>query len=410
MKKSQIKKWLYPLAVASLVMLSACGGGAQTAGTNGGGSTGGEQPAGQAQPAAESSKEPIKVGAIFSLTGANSPLGVPEKQAVELLLKEINEAGGVDGRPVEIIFEDDKSDNTEAVKAIKKLVSKDKIVAVLGSSGSGPSLGMAEFAAAEKLPMISMAAADQVTNPVRAGIFKTPHTDVHGTKRIFKYLQEKGITKIATLNDSNPYGSGWTQQIQKYAPEYGITIVAEEKYGTKDPSMSSQLTKIKGTDAQVLIVAGTNPAPATIVKEAKQLNLGIPIISSHGSANSKFLELVGDSGEGVLMVAGKLLVPDQVDANDPQAAIIKKFVDGYKAAYNAEPDGFAGYGYDGLNLLVEGLKQAGGDASKLGEVLEKVNYVGVTGEFKFSAEDHNGLTEDSMIMVEVKDGKFQLLK
>ncbi|WP_432775177.1 ABC transporter substrate-binding protein [Brevibacillus gelatini] len=401
MKKRIVSKWLYPVAIASLVMLSACGGGGQQA-----------QPSGGEQPAATGaeSKEPIKVGAIFSLTGPNSPLGVPEKQAVELLVKEINGSGGVDGRPLEVVFEDDKSDNTEAVKAIKKLVSKEKVVAVLGSSGTGPSLGMAEFAAAEKLPMISMAAADQITNPVRAGIFKTPHTDVHGTKRVFKYLKEKGITKIAMLNDSNPYGSGWTTQLKKYAPEYGITVVAEEKYGTKDPSMSSQLTKIKGTDAQVLIVAGTNPGPATIVKEAKQLNLGIPIISSHGSANSKFLELVGDAGEGVLMVAGKLLVPDQIDANDPQAAIIKKFSEGYKAAYNELPDGFAGYGYDGLNLLVEGLKQAGGDASKLGEVLEKVNYVGVTGEFTFSADDHNGLTEDSMIMVEVKDGKFQILK
>ena len=365
---------------------------------------------GQTAATGGASGEPIKVGAIFSLTGPNSPLGVPEKQAVELLVKEINGAGGVNGRPVEVVFEDDKSDNTEAVKAIKKLVSKEKVVAVLGSSGSGPSLGMAEFAATEKLPLISMAAADQITNLVRAGIFKTPHTDVHGTKRIFKYLKEKGITKIATLNDSNPYGSGWTTQLQKYAPEYGITIVAEEKYGTKDPSMSSQLTKIKGTDAQALIVAGTNPGPATIVKEAKQLNMTIPIISSHGSANSKFLELVGDAGEGVLMVAGKLLVPDQVDANDPQAAVIKKFAEGYQAAYSSQPDGFAGYGYDGLNLLVEGLKQAGGDASKLGEVLEKVKYVGVTGEFTFSNDDHNGLTEDSMIMVEVKGGKFQIVK
>jgi branched-chain amino acid transport system substrate-binding protein len=394
MKKNQSRKWLFPIALASMVLLSACGGGAKPA----------------AEAGAAGGKEPIKLGAVFSLTGPNSPLGVPEKQAVEMLVKEINGAGGVDGRPVEVVFEDDKSDNTEAVKAVKKLVSKEKVVALLGSSGSGPSLGMAEFSQAEKIPLISMAAADQMTNPVRAGIFKTPHTDVHGTKRIYKYLKEKGITKIALLNDSNPYGSGWTQQLQKYAPEYGITIVAEEKYGTKDPSMSSQLTKIKGTDAQALIVAGTNPGPATIVKEAKQLNLSIPIISSHGSANSKFLELVGDAGEGVLMVAGKLLVSDQIAADDPQAAIVKKFVDGYKAAYNVEPDGFAGYGYDGLNLMVEGLKQAGGDASKLNEVLEKVKYVGVTGEFVFSAEDHNGLTEDSMIMVEVKDGKFQILK
>jgi branched-chain amino acid transport system substrate-binding protein len=410
MKKQRIRKWIYLLALASLVMLSACGGGAQPAANSEGSTAAAGQSQGEAASAGGDSKEPIRVGAIFSVTGANSPLGVPEKQSVELLVKELNEAGGVDGRPIEVYIEDDKSDNTEAVKAIRKLVTQHNIVAVLGSSGSGPSLAMAEFAEKEGLPMISMAAADQVTNPVRPGIFKTPHTDVHGTKRIYKFLQEKGIKKIAILNDSNPYGSGWTQQLHKYAPEYGTTIVAEEKYGTKDPSMSSQLTKIKGTDAEALIFAGTNPGPATIVKEARQLGLNIPLISSHGSANSKFLELVGEAGEGVWMVAGKLLIPDQVAEDDPQYAVIKKYVESFKAAYGSEPDSFGGYAYDGLNLLVEGLKQTGGDASKLGEVLEKVNYVGVTGEFKFSAEDHNGLTEDTMIMVEVKDGKFQVLK
>jgi len=391
--KKMLKNWFFLLAITSLALLSACSGGTKETGADG-----------------KESKEPLKIGAVFSLTGPNSPLGVPEKQAVELLAKQINESGGVNGRPLEVIFEDDKSDNTEAVKAIKKLVTREKVIAVLGSSGSGPSLGMADFASDQKVPLISMAAADKITNPVRPGIFKTPHTDVHGTKRIYRYLKEKGITKIAILADSNPYGSGWASQLKKFAPEYGITIVAEEKYGTKDPSMSSQLTKIKSTDAQAMIIAGTNPGPSTIVKEAKQLGLSIPLISSHGSANGKFLELAGDAANGVLLVAGKLLVPDQVAANDPQAAIIKKFVDSYQNTYQSAADGFAGYGYDGLNILVEALKLSGGDATKLAESLEKVKYVGVTGEFAFSATEHNGLSEDSMIMVEVKDGKFQMIK
>ncbi|WP_232698886.1 ABC transporter substrate-binding protein [Brevibacillus daliensis] len=385
----------YFVLVFAMLVVSACGGGDKPSA-----SAGGEAPG------AKDSKEAIKIGAVFSLTGPNSPLGVPEKQAVELLVKSINEKGGVGNRPIEVIIEDDKSDNTEAVKAMKKLVNKEKVVAVLGSSGSGPSLAMAEIASQEKISLISMAAADQITNPTRAGIFKTPHTDIHGTKRIFKYLQEKGITKVAILNDSNSYGSGWTTQLKKYAPEYGITLVAEEKYGTKDPSMSSQLTKIKATDAQALIVAGTNPGPATIVKEAKQLNFNIPIISSHGSANSKFIELAGDSAEGVLLVAGKLLVPDQIDQGDAQAIVIKTFADTYKAAYGDYPDGFAGYGYDGLNILVEALQATNSDQTKLAEALGKVKHVGVTGEFSFTAEDHNGLSEDSMIMVEVKNGDF----
>ncbi|BAU26862.1 amino acid/amide ABC transporter substrate-binding protein (HAAT family) [Aneurinibacillus soli] len=393
----KMKKWFAPVMAASLVMLSACGGG-------------GGQTSTKSQATSGSASDSIKVGAVFSMTGANSPLGVPEKQAVEMLVKEINKNGGVNNKQLEVLFEDDKSDNTEAVKAMKKLVTSEHVVAVLGSSGSGPSLGMAEYAAAQKVPMISMAAANKITNPVRAGIFKTPHTDIHGTKRIYKYLKEKGISKVAVLYDSNPYGSGWAVQLKKFAPEYGITITAEEKYGTKDPSMSSQLTKIKGTDAQALIIAGTNPGPSTIVKEAKQLGLSIPIISSHGSANGKFIELAGDAANGVLLVAGKMLVSDQISDSDPQAKIVKKFVADYKTTYNTSADGFAGYGYDGLNILVEALKAAGGDAAKLPEALEKVNYVGVTGEFKFSPQDHNGLSEDSMIMVQVKDGKFQVVK
>ena len=104
----------------------------------------------------------LKIGAVFSMTGPNSPLGVPEKQAVEMQVKKLNQSGGFNGKPIELIIEDDKSDNTEAVKAIRKLHKTDGVVAVLGSSGSGPSLGMVEYASKQKLPLISMAAADQI--------------------------------------------------------------------------------------------------------------------------------------------------------------------------------------------------------------------------------------------------------
>ena len=173
--------------------------------------------------------------------------------------------------------------------------------------------------------------------------------------------------------------------------------------------MSTQLTKIKSSGAQVLIIAGTNPAPSTVVKEAKQLGLTIPIVSSHGSANKKFLELAGESAEGIYMVAGKLLIPDQLKADDPQTPVIKDFVTNYKESYLVLPDGFAGYSYDGLNMIIEALKSVDGDTSKLGEAIEKVNYIGVTRQFRFSKTDHNGLKEDSMVILQVKGGKYQLV-
>lgn len=386
--KKGLKFGVLPVLLMIVLLVSACTGGKEVNSSTDGA---------------------IKIGAVFSMTGPNSPLGVPEKQAVEMQVKKLNQAGGINGKPIELIIEDDKSDNTEAVKAIRKLHKTDGVVAVLGSSGSGPSLGMVEYATKEKLPIISMAAADQITNPVQAGIYKTPHTDIHGTKRIYQFLKEKGWNKVGILYDSNTYGSGWGKQLKKYAPEYGLTIVSEEKYGTKDSSMSTQLTKTKSSGAQVLIIAGTNPAPSTIVKEAKQLGLTIPIVSSHGSANEKFLELAGEAAEGIYMVAGKLLIPDQLKADDPQSSVIKEFVTSYQETYHALPDGFAGYSYDGLNMIVEALKSVNGDTSKLGDAIEKVDYTGVTGQFRFSKNDHNGLKEDSMVILQVKGGKYQLV-
>jgi branched-chain amino acid transport system substrate-binding protein len=226
------------------------------------------------------------------------------------------------------------------------------------------------------------------------------------------YLQEAGMKEVAILADSNAFGASGVEQLEALTSEYDIEIVANESYNTDDADMKTQLTKINSSGAKALIVWGTNPGPAIIAKNMKELGMNIPYIGSHGIANQSFINLAGDAAEGVVIPTGKLLFPTQISEDDAQYEVISSFYDSYTAEYDGEPTNFGSYGYDNLMLVVEALKSGATDRESIRDYLEnKVkDYVGATGTFTFSPEDHNGLKADSMVLAEVKDGKWVLKK
>lgn len=403
-----MKKWLSFGVIFLLVgmILTACGGGQQTGNTT--------EPAKEKEQEATKAPESYKIGAIYSKTGPASPLGEPEWNATLLLEEQINANGGINGVPVEIILADDESKQEKAIEEMNRLIHDEKVHIILGTSTTGPSLAMKGLAMENQIPMISAAAATQVVQPVEEStwVFKTPHSDFHAVTRIYTYLQEEGIKKVATLSDSNAYGSAGLEVLKALAGEYGIEITTSESYNTNDTDMSAQLTKINGSDAEALVVWGTNPGPAIIAKNMKELGITMPHISSHGIANNTFIELAEGGAEGVVIPTGKLLFPTQIEESDPQYEVIKSFYDAYNAKFGGEPTNFGSYGYDNLLLAVEALKAAGTDREAIRTYLEtKIQgFVGATGTFTFSATDHNGLQPDSMVLAEVKDGKWVLKK
>lgn len=364
----------------------------------------------------ESSKDvkEYKIGAIYSKTGPNSPLGEPEWNTTKLLEEKINADGGINGVPVRIILADDESKQEKATQEMNRLVNDEKVLAVLGSSGSGESLAMKGIAMQLQVPLVSGAASMHIVQPVEEAtwVFKTPHSDIHAVQRIYMYLKDQGIKSIGTLVDSNAFGTSGLEQLEKQAKEYGIDIVAKESYNTQDPDMSAQLTKINKAKAEAVVVWGTNPGPAVIAKNMKDLGLDIPMISSHGIANQSFIDLAGDAAEGVVIPTGKLLFPSQIPQDDVQYDVISAFYEDYQKQYKSEPTNFGSYGYDNLMLVVEALRAGATDRESIRDYLENkiVDWTGTTGVFTFSAKDHNGLKADSMVMATVKDGKWTLLK
>lgn len=387
------------------MILAACGGGNQQSGNSSDNESKGEE---------TKAPEVYKIGAIYSKTGPASPLGEPEWNATLLLEEQINANGGINGVPVKVILADDESKQEKAIEEMNRLIHDEKVSIILGTSTTGPSLAMKGLAMENQVPMISAAAATSIVEPVEEStwVFKTPHSDLHAVTKLYEHFKEVGIKKIATLTDSNAYGAAGLEVLKQHAGEYGIEIVTSESYNTTDADMSTQLTKINNSGAEALVVWGTNPGPAIIAKNMKELGMKMPHYSSHGVANNTFIELAEGAAEGVIIPTGKLLFPSQIEESDPQYEVIKNFYDAYQAKFGGEPTQFGSYGYDNMLLAVEALKAVGGDRAAIRDYLENniKNFVGATGTFNFSDKDHNGLQADSMVLAEVKDGKWVLKK
>lgn len=317
-------------------------------------------------------KEPIKIGAILSLSGAGSPLGIPERKALNMLVEKINKEGGINGAPIELTIEDDETNPSKASQAARKLIQEDNVVALIGSSVSPCSLAIKEIVNQEQVPLLCLSAANAITEKDFKWIFRIPPKDAVAVEKILTYIKERGdIKKVAILHDSNPFGQSGADEIKKRASDFGLEIVAIEKYETNAPDVSAQLTKIKNKKPDALIVWGTNPVPAIAAKTMKQLGMNIPYFGSHGIANVKFIELAGDAANGVIFPAGKILLPNELAADDPQKEVIVKFVTDYEEKYNELPNTFAGHAYDAILMLKEVISKVGTDRAKIRDELEK---------------------------------------
>ncbi|HOF89782.1 MAG TPA: ABC transporter substrate-binding protein, partial [Armatimonadota bacterium] len=189
------------------------------------------------------------------------------------------------------------------------------------------------------------------------------------------------------------------------------SVVARESFGSNDTDMKAQLMRIRQSNAQAVICWGTNPGPAIVAKNMKELGIRLPLLMSHGIANRKFIELAGPAAEGVIFPAGKLLIADTLPNTDPQKRVLQAYAADFKKTYGKEADTFGGHAYDALMLVCRALRAVGPDKAKLRAELEKTKgFVGISGVFSFSAKDHNGLNEDAFAMVIIKNGDWTRLK
>lgn len=365
--------------------------------------------------AAATASAQVKIGVTLSATGPAASLGIPEKNTIALLPKEIA------GKSVQYIVLDDASDTSRAVQNVRKLIDEDHVDAIIGSSVTPNSLAMLDPVSQGKTPTISLAASAQIIAPMdakRAWMFKVPQNDQLMADAIAGYMAKHGVKTVGFIGFADAYGDSWYKTFSAAAEKNGLKLVSNERFNRTDASVMGQVLKLLGSNPDAVLIAGSGTPAALPAKTLKERGYKGKVYQTHGVANNDFLRVCGKDCEGEILPAGPVLVTDQLPDSNP----VKKAALGYKAAYEkANGAGslatFGGHAWDaGLLLqraIPEALKkgQPGTEAFReaLRASLESVKDLPVShGVINMTSTDHNGFDTRARVMVQIVDGKWKL--
>ncbi|RQR77429.1 MULTISPECIES: ABC transporter substrate-binding protein [unclassified Burkholderia] len=365
--------------------------------------------------AAATASAQVKIGVTLSATGPAASLGIPEKNTIALLPKEIA------GKSVQYIVLDDASDTSRAVQNARKLIDEDHVDAIIGSSVTPNSLAMLDPVSQGKTPTISLAASAQIISPMdakRAWMFKVPQNDQLMADAIAGYMAKHGVKTVGFIGFADAYGDSWYKTFSAAAEKNGLKLVSNERFNRTDASVMGQVLKLLGSNPDAVLIAGSGTPAALPAKTLKERGYKGKVYQTHGVANNDFLRVCGKDCEGEILPAGPVLVTDQLPDSNP----VKKPALGYKAAYEKAYGAgslatFGGHAWDAGLLLQRAIPDAlkkgqpGTEAFReaLRASLESVKDLPVShGVINTTATDHNGFDTRARVMVQIVDGKWKL--
>ena len=363
--------------------------------------------------------DPIKIGAFFDLTGPSSAIGTPTKLVAEMVVKKINDEGGINGVPLQLVIADDEGDPTKAALIVKKFTESDKVVAIIGPTRTDTGMAAKPTIEQMKVPTFMTVGGDPVIAGGKFGpfhwTFKSPQRTTIAVKKVYAYLKQKGMQKIAIITASDGFGKDGKGALETLAAEYGIKIVAAESFQATDSDMTAQLINIKTASADAIVCWTIGKAGSIVAKNVKQLGIQVPLFQCHGLPDPKYIELAGKASEGNIMPSTKLMVASQLPDTDPQKKVIQEFIRLYTDVFHYDKqfpiNTHSGYAWDAIYIVANAMKKAGTDNEKLRDAIEKTTgYVGVSGTYNITAEDHNGLGLDSMVLVQISEGQWKMLQ
>jgi branched-chain amino acid transport system substrate-binding protein len=388
------KKILALLAGSALLASSACGLG--SSGTSGGDDT-------------------ITIGTLFSVTGAGAKLGDKMRKGAELAVEQVNGEGGINGKKIKWVFYDPAGDTSTAVQQTNRMLDSDGVQLVVGGGGSsGIALAMDPITSGKGIAFIATEGARQIVAPATEHklTFKTTFNDTVMIEKLLEYWKAHDVTRVAFMPDTSSFGQSAQEELERLAPEAGIEVFT----ASFDPAandLTPQVKRLAGNDPQAYLAWTIQPSGVTFLKNVRSV-LGdkddVMVMHGFGFVDDRYMQQAGAAAEGTVLVSPKLPVWDRIDGNDPQKPAMEAFATSYAEKYDGEqPNVYAGQAYDAMMVAAEALRRTGGDPSgeKIATALEELGeHVGVTGVFKFTADDHSGLTVDDVAVVQWDGSRF----
>ncbi len=362
------------VALAAATALAACSSGGTTSPTDGAG-------------------QQVTVGMLQPLTGGSAAVGLTGRQGAELAVKEINDAGGVNGTTINLDVLDDAGDVTTGTNAFTKLTAEQP-VAILGPNISAVALALVPRLDRSQIPMLSGALSPDLTASGSPWVFRIRSSDTIAAQDLVAYaLDTLKLSSVAVITEESDYGQGGATAVLDALKAGGVTPVMTATFAADANDLSSVVLKLKQSGAQSVIYWGSQSPAALFAKQAKQLGYTGTILGSNAYTDESVLKLAGDSADGIYSVVN--FIPQ---GDDPA---VQKFVTDYEAAYNSEPDSYAASYFDTVNLLAEAMK-SGTTPQAIADALKTVDYAGIAATYSY--HDNGEMAGDQEI-VKVTDGK-----
>ena len=355
----------------------------------------------------------IVVGVSLGITGPGASLGVHYRNAYQLMPKTLG------NEPVRYIILDDASDPTNAAKNARKLISEDKVDALMGSNGVPSAVQMAQAAAEAKIPMVVLTPAN-VSGNVLHWSFIVPQTTELMMGAIAGEMKKKGIKTVGYIGYTDTWGDLVYKATESHAAAAGFKIVTNERYARADTSVTGQVLKIMAANPDAVVVGGSGTGGALPHVALVERGYKKPIYHNHGTVNAEFIKVGGKNVTGAVAVTGPLVVPEELPDSHPTKKVSLDFTQRYEKAFGAGTrNAFAGYAYDGMLLLnaaaSAALKKAKPGTPEFREALRASlegvkNVVGTHGIYNMDAKTHNGLDDRARVVVHVENGAWHYMK
>ena len=364
--------------------------------------------------AATAASAEITVGVSLGSTGPGSSLGIPYKNAFQLVPKTLG------GEPVKYIILDDQSKPDEAAKNARKFVTEDKVDAMMGSNGVPSAVAMIQVAAENKTPMIALTPVPPLSPDRLHWTFVVPQPTELMMSAVVEHLKAHGAKSVGYIGFSDTWGDLVHNALQSLAPAGGFKIITNERYARADTSVTGQVLKIMAANPDVVVVGGSGTGGALPQIALRERGYKGAIYHNHGTVNLAFIKVGGKAVEGAIAPTGALIVAEELPAKFPTKKVSLDFVKRYESSFGAgSRNAFAGYSYDGVALLNAAvpvaLKKAKPGTPEFREALRAAlenvkNIIGTHGVYNMSASNHNGLDDRGRVLVDVSNGQWRLMK
>jgi branched-chain amino acid transport system substrate-binding protein len=356
---------------------------------------------------------PIRIGAFLSVTGDGAYVGAPQLATLQLYVELINRQGGVLNRPLELVYYDVGIDTKTAQTAVRRLIDQDQVDIIIGGSTTGAAMAVLPIVEQAQIPYIALAGSGALINPVYPWVFKASPTDRLACAKIFEDMKKRGISQIALVTGDSGFAVSMKEQCASVAVEYGIRFVGSQMYPSQTRRVAEPLQRLVGLPGiQAVLAIDFGSAPPYLVQAYRKSGFKVPLYQTHAQVSDDFIDLAGDAAEGVRMPVPLLTVSGELPDGDPHRRILRAYVDAYQRKWDIAPNFYGAYAHDALLMAVAAIVRAGNaDNIAIRDSIEQTDgFIGASGIFRMSEQDHMGLDLSSFRMAEIRGGTWVLIE